>query len=207
MLRLETAELRAINYDKWWLLDAWKGDIKEVMAELRRMNTLTDLAVLVYETAVNSTRNPGLINAYVDQLRTSGHEHLENIHKAVLLSLSLYETEQAVRIYLEKDMYQYALCLAMIRRAPQFSDLLDEVLTKYATYASSVGDYETAVMCYLRLHDVESAFSSLLRRNTKGDEECERIVDEMSAKLNDYLKRKTQTPTQNDGLSLDVVIV
>lgn len=206
MLRLETAELRAMNYDKWWLLDAWKGDIKDVIAELRRMNSLSDLAVIVYETAINSTRNPVLINAYIDQLRSSGNEHMENIHKAVLLSLSLYQTDQAVRIYLEKDMYQYALCLAIIRRTPHFADLVEEVLTKYASYATSVGDYETAVMCYLRLHDVESAFSSLLRRNTKGDEQCEKIIGELSAKLSDFLKLKTHLGRNESSIS-DAVIV
>lgn len=197
MLRQETAELRAMGYDKWWLLDAWKGDMQHVIAELRRTNALSDLAVVVYETAVNSTRSPDLLNAYIDQLRASGHEHVENVHKAVLLSLSLYQTEQAVRIYAEKDMYQYALCVAILRRAPQFAGLVDEVLGKYAVYATSVGDYETAVMCYLRLHDVESAFSSLLRRNTKGDEQCEKIVAEMSAKLNDYLRAKKSESVMN----------
>lgn len=193
MLRQETAELRAMNYEKWWLLNMWKGDIKDTIDELCRTNTLTDLAVIVYETALNSpTRNPDVMNAYIEQLRASAKEHSENIHKAVLLSLSLYNVEKAVRIYLENDMYQYALCLAIIRKAPQFHELVVEVLEKYAAYATSVGDYETAVMCHLRLHDVENAFSSLLRRNTKGDEACETIFEELSRKFKDFLSQKTE---------------
>lgn len=189
-----------MNYEKWWILDIWKGDIKYVIDELRRTNTLNDLAVIIYQTAINSTRNPTLLNAYIDQLSATSNEHTDNINKAVLLSLSLYQVDQAIRIYLDHDMYQYALCLAIIRKAPQFHQIVNEVLLKYAAYATSVGDYETAVLCHLRLGDVESAFSSLLRRNTKGDETCEKIFEQICRKFNDYLKHPYgENQTNNDS--------
>lgn len=196
MLRLESAELKALNYDKWWLLDMWRGDVRDVVAELRRTGSLNDLAVLVYETAVNSaSRNPALLNAYIEQLRAAGHEQLDCVHKAVLLSLAVCDAERAVRIYMEHDLYQYALCLAHIRFPPQqHSVVLDDVLAKYAAYSNSVGDYETAVLCFLRLNDIESAYATLLRRNVKTDEQCAAIVQEISIKFENILKTmKSQT--------------
>lgn len=192
MLRLETAELKSLNYEKWWILEMWKGDLSEVIAELRKQDTLNELVILVYETVVNSTRSPSLINAYIEQLlRPHGDNPvpIENVHKAAVLSLALIDPERAVRVYLEHDLYAYALCISQVRFPPHYHILYD-VLVKYASYATSVGDYETAVMCFLRVNDVENAFATLLRRNVKNDEQCASIFVELSQKFEQFIKSK-----------------
>lgn len=190
MLKLETTELRAINYDKWWLFEFWKGNISTVVEEMRVQNSLNEIIIILYETLVNATRKNDLIRAYIDQLSSPKQQpNHENMHKAVLFALALYDTEKAIDIYLNHDLYQYALALAQIRLPPEHS-AINEILKKYASYTASVGDYEIAVTCFIRLKDLENAYSTLLRRNAKGDEQCGQIIENLSKKLNHFLKLK-----------------
>jgi hypothetical protein len=78
-------------------------------------------------------------------------------------------------------MFQYALCLAHLRLNSNDCQLND-ILNSYAKYATFTGDYETSVMCYIRLNDFENAYKVLMRRNVKNELETENIIKKLNQK-------------------------
>jgi hypothetical protein len=185
MLRLEQAELKRLNIDKWWYLEVWRGNITKLVVESEANNNLNDLLVNLYQIAITASSNEanlnttGVLNSYINQLANG---KLEQINKAVLYSLALYDVNKAINIYLSHNMFQYALCLAHLRLAPR-DPFLNEIFRKYASYAAFVGDYETAAMCYIRMGEFESASKVLIRRNLKNDSECENLLNELFKKI------------------------
>jgi len=185
MLRLEQAELKRLNVDKWWYFEIWRGNIAKLVSESEANNNLNDLLVNLYQIALNANNNEAnssstsVLNNYISQL-TKGKT--DQINKAVLYSIALYDVHKAINIYLSHNMFQYALCLAHLRLAPK-DPFLYEILKKYASYATFIGDYETAAMCYIRMAEFESASKVLIRRNVKNDLECEALIKELLKKI------------------------
>lgn len=189
MLRLEQAELKRLNVDKWWYFEIWRGNIAKLVSESEVNNNLNDLLVNLYQIAVNANSNEAnsnsssVLNNYINQLAKG---KIEQINKAVLYSLALYDVNKAINIYLSHNMFQYALCLAHLRLAPK-DPFLYEILKRYASYTTFIGDYETATMCYIRMAEFESASKVLIRRNVKNDLECESLIKELFKRLENPL--------------------
>jgi hypothetical protein len=185
MIRLEQAELKRLNVDKWWYFEVWRGNIAKLVNESEVNNNLNDLLVNLYQIAINANTNEAnsnsssVLHSYIDQLAKG---KIEQINKAVLYSLALYDVYKAINIYLSHNMFQYALCLAHLRLAPRDPFLYD-ILKKYASYTTFIGDYETAAMCYIRMAEFENASKVLIRRNVKNDLECENLINELFKKI------------------------
>lgn len=186
LLSLEEAELKKIQYDKWWIFEAWKGNIARVMDQSRANKQIDDALFTMYEIAVNSTRDPQLLDEYIEQLSTSRDP--EHMHKAVLYALACSDPQRAVQIYLNAHMYPYALAIGHLRLAPN-DPLFDTILLKYALHATLVGDFETAIQCYIRLNDIENALKLILRRNAKNDPECEQLIQSLTNRFENLIKK------------------
>ena len=174
MLRSEQAELKRLNFDKWWICDIWRGNLLKIVNEFKQQNNMDDFLFSLYHIAVdsNNASSRELLETYIEQLSKSTLDH---INKAVLYALASYDVKRAIEIYLANNLFQYALCLAQLR-LPSKSPLLSHVLNKYAQFANISGDYETAALCYIRLADFENGFKCLIRRNCKNDQESEQLI-------------------------------
>lgn len=180
MIELEQAELKRLSIDKWWFLDIWLGNLAKIFQLFKDQSLLNDCVFNLYQISQSSNPNTLLfLNEYVNQLAQSGTAtNSDQIHKAVLYSLASFNVHKAIEIYCSKHMYQYALCIAHLRLSPDDKTFTD-ILTKYAIYATFTGDYETSVMCYIRLADFENASKVLIRRNVKNDIETENIIKKL----------------------------
>ena len=185
MIKCEQAELKRLSFDKWWIFEAWRGNILKMFNDFKQQNNLDDLLLSLYHISIDSN-NKNLVDplkTYIDQLSNGT---LDQINKAVLFALASYDVKKAIDIYLKNNLFQYALCLAQLRLMPN-SPLLQEVLSRYAFFANSSGDYETAVMCYIRLGDFENGFKCLIRRNCKNDLENENLIKKILEKFSLFM--------------------
>lgn len=187
LIQIEEEELKRINYEKWWIFEIWKGNLYKVVRELKNSKQLNDLVMSLYQSMISviNTSSLELVNYYIGQLSSNGN-NIESVNKAILHCCCTYQIEKAVEICLENNLFQYALCLAQIR-LPLKSEILKKVLIKYAAYSTQVGDYETSVLCYIRLEDLENAYKTLIRRNAKNDCEFEQNLNFLSDKFKTYL--------------------
>lgn len=167
-----------------YILDVWLGNLAKLFSDLCQQKALNDIIFNLYQISVSSNPNTlEFLNEYIDQLAKSGSATSnEKVHKAVLYALASYNVHKAIEIYVANNMYLYALTIGQLRLAPG-DPYLNIILNKYGLYATSNGDYETGVMCYLRSCDFESAYKVLLRRNSKGDEETELLIKDLMNKL------------------------
>ena len=193
MTELEQTELKRINYEHHWIYEVWRGNLgKLIEASLLDRECLSDLLVNLFHIATTSTSSSHsaaaaetgkqVLNKLVSQLVSKHNASLEEINRAAMYLLAAHDTQRAIQVYMSKNMYAYALCIGQLRLAPR-SPLLYEILEKYASYAIYAGDYETAIMCYLRLADFENAFKILSRRSAKNDLELDALIKTLSAKL------------------------
>lgn len=187
LLKLEQNELRKLNFEKWWIFDIWKGNICKIIKEFRDLNQLNEILFTLYQISTGYCENSiDLLNIFIEQLNKEALAgNMESAHKAVLYSLASYQVEKAIDIYLSNNLYQYALCIGLLRLPPN-SPVLLRILNKYAMYSTHVGDYETAVLCYIRSGDFENAYKILLRRNTKNDLDFERNIKCLCDKLSTH---------------------
>ncbi|CAF1097727.1 unnamed protein product [Brachionus calyciflorus] len=189
LLKLEELELKRINYEKWWIFDIWKGNLFKIVKQFKETNQMNDLILNLYQSMIScsSPVSKELIDGYIDQLSSKENSsNLDLIHKAVMYCCTSYQIEKAIDIFMNFNLYLYALCLAQIRSVSQ-SDLINRILIKYALYSNQVGDYETAVLCYVRLGDFENAYKILIRRNAKSDPEFEADIKFLLEKFSKYL--------------------
>lgn len=184
MLSLEQAELKRLNFDKWWIFEIWKGNVIKVINELKQENNLNDTLISLHQISFGlNDASKRLLYEYIDQLSRT---NLDQINKAVLFALTLFDVKKAIDIYLANNLFQYALCIAQLRLPPKHP-LFFAVLNKYAIYATNTGDYETAIMCYIRAGDFENAFKVLIRRNWKNDAEIESIIKNLLKKFASFI--------------------
>jgi len=123
------------------------------------------------------------LSLYIDQLSRSGTlTSNDKVHKAALYALASYDVHRAIDIYMSNSLYVYALVIGQLRLAPN-DPYLDTVLNRYGAYATTNGNYETGVMCYMRSGDFESAYKAVWRRSVKGDVESEGLVKALMSKL------------------------
>jgi hypothetical protein len=190
MLGVEQAELKRLGSDKWWIFDVWRGNISKLANELTKSQSLSDLLLSLYQasqwrffnSSKDSSNGHSLLDDYIEQLCKSGIQNAECVHKAVMYSLASHNVAKAVQIYLAHNMYQYALCVSQLRSAPG-DELIERSLQGYASYASNNGDFETALLCYIRLADFESSCKMLSRRDHKNDPECINLIDSLFKKF------------------------
>ncbi len=173
MLSLEQTELKKIGYEKWWIFDIWRGNLAKVVNEQINQSQMSDLLFGLFQVSITTSSNKTVLESFVKQL-SAKESSSESVHKSVMYALCSYDLERALEIYLDHNMYHYALCLAQLRLPPRNVILL-EILSKYASYAAYTGDYETAALGYIRLVDFENAYKCLLRRNYKNDADAEQI--------------------------------
>ena len=142
-----------------------------VASELVELGQMTDTLFSLLQLSLNSTSECILsspLDSYINQL-SSREASVDSVHRAVLYALCAYDIERAIRIYTEHKMFAYALCLAQVR-LPAGSELIGQVLSRYAAHSAYTGDYETAALCFIRLSEFENAQRALLRRAYKGSE-------------------------------------
>jgi len=186
MIKCEQAELKRLNFEKWWIFDIWRGNILKLVNDFKQQKlNLDDFLFSLYHISLDSNNKniSDVLKNYIDQLSNGT---MDQINKAVLYALASYDVKRAIEIYLKNNLYQYALCLAQLRLMPK-SPLLHEVLNKYASFANSSGDYETAVLCYIRLGDFENGFKCLIRRNCKNDFENENLIKNILEKFSLFM--------------------
>jgi hypothetical protein len=188
MLSVEQVELRKTGYDKWWIFEVWRGNLAKVVNEQLTLNQMNDLLFSLFQLAVSNPVNRTVMEGYVRQLSTreASSSSSDSVHKSVMYALCSFEIERALEIYLDHNMYQYALCVAQLR-LPAKSAVLMDVLSKYASYAAYTGDYETAALGYIRLLDFENALKCLLRRNYKNDAEAELLKNNLFDKFAGFI--------------------
>lgn len=186
-IRLEETELHSLGFEKWWIFQLWCGNVAKVFNELMNTNQMNDLVFSLFQLSINPSlaSSPALV-AYIKQLSKSS-THADSVHKSVLYLLCSYDITGAVEMYIENNMFTYALCLAQLRLPPK-SNLLKRVLLKYAGYMSFTGDYETAALCFIRLGDFENAYKVLIRRNYKHLEGDENLKSDLFEKFSKYLQ-------------------
>ena len=183
LVNQEQIELKNAQSDKWYIFDVWKGDLGKLVEQLDEQENLNDFHLNLYQLSRgSSTDTKALISRQIDKLvklnkggftssaTTSKQQHqtinyhLENVNKAAMYALALYDPKRAVSIFLDNNYHQYALCLANLRLRPD-DELLLKILHQYAEYSIGNGDYETAILCYLRLGRVEDCLKLLMRRD------------------------------------------
>jgi len=194
MLKCEEIELKRLSFEKWWIFEAWKGNIIKIVNDFKQENNIDDFLFSLYHISIDSNNKnmSDLLKIYIDELSNGT---LDQTNKAVLYALASYDVKKAIEIYINKNLFQYALCLAQLRLMPN-SPLLHEVLSKYAFFANSSGDYETAVMCYIRLADFENGFKCLIRRNCKNDVENENLIKKILEKFSLFMPELNIASTQ-----------
>ncbi|RNA10722.1 gem-associated 5 [Brachionus plicatilis] len=187
LLRQEETELKRMGFERWWIFEIWKGNLFKVVKELKDSKQLNDLIMSLYQSTISVLNKSclELVNSYIEQLSLNGNNS-DCVIRAILHCCCTYQIQKAVDICLEYNMYQYALCIAQIRLAAD-SEILSKILIKYAVYSTQVGDYEMAVLCYIRLGDLENAYKTLIRRNSKNDSEFEHCLKLLSEKFKVYL--------------------
>ncbi len=96
------------------------------------------------------------------------------LSQSSLYNIAAYDLNTAIDIYLQHNQYQYAICLAQLRF--NINDaIFQRVFTEYATYTKVNGDFETAVLAYIRLADFSNALNALNRRSIVNDEQKQHI--------------------------------
>ena len=172
-----------IFFEFRYILDVWLGNLAKVFNELYQQNNLNDIIFNLYQLSVSSNPNSiEFLGEYIQQLSQSSNN--ERIHKAALYALASYDVHKAVEIYLANHLYLYALVITQLRLPHTY---LNKILNAYAIYATNNGDYETAVMCYIRVGDFESAYKILIRRNVKSDVESESLIASLMTKLSNLM--------------------
>ena len=193
MLEMEETELKRIQSDKWWYLEIWKGNLANIFSIFKNENTLNDCIFNLYQ--ISQFSNPNTLSfliEYINQLavvNTTSSNNTDQIHKAVMYSLASFNIHKAIDIYCSKNMFQYALCIAHVRLSHE-DPVLNETLIKYAAYSTFTGDYETSLMCYIRLNDIENAYKVLIRRNIKNDTETEKVIEKLLEKFSQQMNNK-----------------
>ncbi len=185
MLNVEQAELKKIGYEKWWIFDIWRGNLAKVVNEQLVQSQMNDLLFGLFQLSIANSPNKKVLDSFIKQLSTK-EASSESVHKSVMYTLCSFDLERALEIYMDHNMYQYALCLAQLRLPPKNQIILD-ILNKYASYAAYTGDYETAALSYIRLADFENAYKCLLRRNYKNDTEAEHAKESLFEKFSKYI--------------------
>lgn len=186
LIEIEQAELKRLNSDKWWYFDVWLGDLAKTFHWFQEQAQINDLIFNLFQISQSSNPNTlQYLNEYIKQLASSNTN--DQVHKAALYSLASFDVHKAIEIYCSKNMYQYALCVAHLRLS-SLDETINEILAKYAAYATFTGDYETSVMCYIRLADFENAYKVLIRRNFKNDSEIEELINKVLLKFQLFIK-------------------
>lgn len=172
-------------------MDIWLGNLASVFNDFYEQNNINDIIFNLYQISVSSNPNTlQFLSEYIDQLSKSSNN--EKIHRAVMYALASFDVHKAIGIYVANNLYLYALVLAQLRLPPTDS-YLSIVLKAYGIYATNNGDYETAVMCYIRSGDFESAYKVLIRRNVKSDAESEDLIGRLMAKLANLMPPNSTT--------------
>lgn len=172
-------------------MDIWLGNLANVFNDFYEQNNLNDIIFNLYQISVSSNPNTlQFLGEFIDQLARGPNN--DKIHKAVMYSLASFDVHKAIGIYVANNLYLYALVLAQLRLAPT-DPYLSIVLNAYGIYATNNGDYETAVMCYIRSADFESAYKVLIRRNAKSDAESEALIRDLMTKLANLMPPNSTT--------------
>jgi tetratricopeptide (TPR) repeat protein len=130
--------------------------------------------------SISSFKDHSITFDYIEQLIQSG-----DYQKAALYSMALFNIPKAIEIYLQSNQYLCALCVAQLRLSFLNKSLFEQVLQKYANYLAQNGDYETSVLCYIRLRDLKQASKVLTRRIIQNEEQRE-LVDKLLKLLSQY---------------------
>ncbi len=162
----------------------WLGNLAKLFNDLHQQNNLNDIIFNLYQISVSS--NPitlDFLGIYIEQLSKGGTSTSnEKVHKAAMYALASYDVHKAIEIYTKNCLFVYALVIGQLRLSAN-DPCLENVLNKYGVYATTNGNYETGVMCYIRNGDFESAYKALWRRSVKGDEESETLIKTLMGKL------------------------
>lgn len=177
LVKLEEKHLKEIGSDKWWIFDIWKGNIGKIMNESK--DKLNDFFMALYQTSISSLKDQSLTINYIEQLVQTG-----DYQKAALYAVVL-NIPKSIEIYLLSNQYLCALCIAQLRLSFLNKSLFKQVLQKYAHYSAQNGDYETSVLCYIRLRDLEQA-SKVLTRRIIQNEEQRKLVDKLLKAFSQY---------------------
>ena len=187
LLSYEQIELIRLNSDKWWIFEVWRGNLAKIFHEFCERNSLNDVIFNLYQISISSNGNVlTFLNEYIDQLSKFPASSQDTVHKAAMYSLAAYDVNRAIEIYMTHNYYAYALVVAQLRLVPN-DPYLKRIFSKYGKYASQIGDYETAVLCFLRIADFENAFKTLNRRNFKNDEETETLAKTLMKNITSFL--------------------
>jgi hypothetical protein len=173
LLDLENEELKSSNVMSTycWLFDVWKGNIEKLMFELESNNLINDFFFTLYQISITPTiyQDNKFFDTFLQQLLASNE-----FHKVALYYIVSYKIHDAIELYLRHNQFQFALCLAQLRLDKTLTDdneLFRKVLLRYAVYAAYNGDYETAVLAYIRIKDLANASMVLVRRMPANDEQ------------------------------------
>ena len=175
LLDIEYEELKSTDQvsisNYFWLFDVWKGNIEKLMTEIDSYNLVNDFFFTIYQISITPSiyQENKFFDNYLRQLLTNNE-----FHKVAIYYIVSYRINEAIELYLEHNQYQFALCLAQLRldkTIPEDNCLFKKVLFKYANYSTQNGDYETAVLAYMRIKDLQNASKSITRRIAANEEQ------------------------------------
>ena len=198
--------------DKSYVFDIWKGNFSKAINNLAKKSQLNDFHLSLYQLALNGNLDDNvkeLVDGYVNEclmknllLNNNNNNNnnksnnksqttLDNLNKAVLYALACYDVPKAIDIYMKAKHFQYALCLANLRLRGD-NQLIVDILNKYADYSLANGDYETAILCNLRLNKIDNCLKLLMRRDP-------------SKIIGGETKNNTTTTTKDDKKIFDIL--
>ena len=187
LLDLEYGELEATGQLSIcnWLFDIWKGNIEKLMTELDSNHLVNEFFFTLYQISITPTiyKDNKFFDNYLQQLLSANE-----FHKVALYYIVSYKIHDAIELYLDHNQFQFALCLAQLRlnkTLPEDNCLFNKVLSKYANYSTYNGDYETSVLAYVRIKDLSSASTSLMRR-IPANEEQKVLIQDLASKFSKY---------------------
>lgn len=185
MLDVEEEELRHQNSDKWFIFCIWRGNMQKVFREFEAKGLLNDFIYSLYQCSVVnfkafSGEENAFLSSYCEQLCRN-----DDAQRAALYYTASNDIQKAIEVYLKNNQYRFALCLAQIRLSVTHKDILREILAKFAQFSAVNGDYETAVLCFIRLRDLTNA-SRVLMRRTVANEEQKQLIDTLLNRFSAY---------------------
>ncbi|XP_014204867.1 gem-associated protein 5 isoform X2 [Copidosoma floridanum] len=132
-------------------IDQWTGgNLKDSLLEAMKNSKLTDFSVSL-AASVSKEFYEQICDAYSSQLVFE-----ENPQKAASYLLCINKVREAIDVLHAANFYRQAYIIAASRLDSK-DPVIVNILTRWANYAQKVGNWQSAVECYIKLGDYTTA--------------------------------------------------
>ncbi|ORX90158.1 WD40 repeat-like protein [Basidiobolus meristosporus CBS 931.73] len=139
----------------------WQGNIEGALTDVLNSDnpSLSHMPLVALSPMAGQDMWKSFLQAYASKLAKSG-----DYHTAVIFYIGCSCIYEAVKVYLEAELFKEAYILAKLRLSSE-DPLITEVLCKWAAQLEQKGLYEQACQCYLAAKLSSDAINAIARRN------------------------------------------